>query len=297
MGVDWSGVAWDYLLLAGAVVAYGVGNLLQAIEATREHRADGLGFGLLLRLSMRWRYLVGVFFQGLAFLFAFAAREHLPLFLVQAASVGCVGVTAVLGTLLLGWKVRAGEVAALLLLAGGILLLVGAAAPSHARDLTSTEVWVLAGLGIAVASAGALATRLHGARGAVVLGSLTGVAFGAVAVAARPLASVPLGPELLTHPLTYVMGAYLVLGQVLFASSLQRGNTTGAVAACDSVAALPAAVVGLMLLGDQVVAGRELWVPVGLVIVIAAVIGLTAIIQPQHEASPTADLPEAAPLR
>lgn len=290
MSVTWNGVVSDYLLLAGAVIAYGIGNLLQAVEATRAHRAEtvGIGIGLLLRLSMRWRYLVGVAFQGVAFLLAFAAREHLPLFLVQAASVGCVGVTAVLGTLLFGWKARASELATLVLLAGGILLLVGAAAPSHARDLTGAEVWVLAGLGVAVTGGGVLASRLHGARGAVVLGSLTGVAFGAVAVAARPLASVPVGPELLTHPLTYVMVGYLVLGQVLFANSLQRGNTTGAVAACDSVAAIPAAVVGLLLLGDQVVPGRELWVPVGLAIVIAAVIALTAIIQPQHEASPAA---------
>ncbi len=271
-----------WIFLAAMIAAYGVANLLQSVAATRTTVHHTFDPQLLVRLAGHRTYLLGLGCQVLGFVLAFLARRDLPLFLVQASVAAGLGVTALLGVLLLKWSLPAAEVALLGLLLAGITALVVSAQPAPARQLGPAG---LAGLAVALALLAVLgffSVRLHGALGSVVLGSLAGVAFSAAAIAARPLATEHSFAGLCGSPLLWLLVAHSIVGQLLLGLAMQRGSTTAAVAAMDAAGAVPAAIVGLMLLGDRIHPGREWLAGVGFVVTLAAVVALTRYAEPQH---------------
>jgi hypothetical protein len=266
------------------VVAYGVANLLQSIAAARTDLHHAFHLRLLWRLGKHRAYLFGVGCQVAGFALAFLARRDLPLFLVQSAVAAGLGVTAVLGVLMLKWKLPGTEVALLALLGLGLAGLIVAAEPMPSRRLGTAGVVLLGVALVAVAGLGFLGVRLrlHGAPGSVVLGSLAGLAFGAAAVASRPLASVHSLDRFFGDPLLYLLVGHSIVGQLLLGMAMQRGSTTAAVAAMDAAAAVPAAAIGLLVLGDSIIPGREWIAAVGFVGTLLAVIGLSFYAEPQH---------------
>ena len=90
---------------------------------------------LLLRLAGQRTYLVGIGCQMLGFVLAFFARRELPLFLVQASVAAGLGVMAILGVVLLKWRLPRAEVAAAGLLGLGVAGLVLSAKPGEARPI------------------------------------------------------------------------------------------------------------------------------------------------------------------
>ncbi len=264
------------------IVAYGIANLLQSVAVARTTVHHSFDPGLLLRLAGHRTYLIGLGCQVGGFVLAFLARRDLPLFLVQASVAAGLGVTALLGVLLLKWRLPAAEIALLVLLFAGITGLVLSARPAPSRQLgTAGLVALVVTLGV-IAVLGFFAVRLRGAPGSVALGSLAGLAFSAAAVAARPLASAPSVEAFLGDPLLYLLVAHSVVGQLLLGLAMQRGSTTAAVAAMDAAGAVPAAIVGLLLLNDKIWPGREWLAAVGFLVTLAAVIGLTRYAEPQH---------------
>ena len=296
-------VSSGWFFLAAMIAAYGVANLLQSAAAARTTVHHTFDPGLLLRLAGQRTYLIGLGCQMLAFVFAFLARRDLPLFLVQASVAAGLGVTALLGVLLLKWTLPRAEIGLLGLLLAGITALVLSAQPAPARQLgTSGVVALTVAVGV-IAVVGFFSVRLHGALGSVVLGSLAGIAFSAAAIAARPLAGEQSFAEVCADPLLYLLIVHSIVGQLLLGLAMQRGSTTAAVAAMDAAGAVPAAIVGLLLLGDQISPGREWLAAVGFVATLASVIGLTRYAEPQHHHATTpggrheARRPEAARLR
>lgn len=271
------------------IVAYGFANLLQSVAAARTTLHHTFDPGLLLRLAGHRTYLVGLLCQVIGFVLAFLARRDLPLFLVQASVAAGLGVTALLGVVVLKWRLPAAEVALLALLFGGITALVLAARPAPSRQLgTAGLIGLAAALGV-IAVLGFFAVRLHGAPGSVVLGSLAGMAFSAAAVAARPLASADSAEEFVRNPLLYLLVAHSLVGQLLLGLAMQRGSTTAAVAAMDAAGAVPAAIIGLLLLNDKIWPGREWLAGAGFLITLVAVVGLTRYAEPQHHHSVARD--------
>ncbi|WP_412753861.1 hypothetical protein [Krasilnikovia sp. M28-CT-15] len=264
------------------ILAYGVANLLQSVAAARTSVHHTFDPGLLVRLASHRTYLLGLLCQVLGFVLAFVARRDLPLFLVQASVAAGLGVTALLGVAVLKWVLPPAEIALLALLLVGITALVLAAQPAHSRQLGPVAVIVLAVTLVVLAVLGFFAVRLHGAVGSVVLGSLAGIAFSAAAIAARPLAAEHSVTGYFGNPLLYLLVAHSLIGQLLLGLAMQRGSTTAAVAAMDAAGAVPAAIVGLLLLGDQIHPGREWMAATGFVVTLAAVLGLTRYAEPQH---------------
>jgi hypothetical protein len=290
---------WVYL--AAMIGAYGVANLLQSVAAARTSVHHTFDPQLLVRLACHRTYLFGVVCQVLGFVLAFLARKDLPLFLVQASVAAGLGVTALLGVIVLKWALPVAELALLTLLLVGITALVVSAQPAPSRPLGMTGV---VGLTVALAVIGLLgffAVRLHGATGSVVLGSLAGIAFSAAAIAARPLANEHSASGFLTNPLLYLLIAHSVVGQLQLGLAMQRGSTTSAVAAMDAAGAVPAAIVGLLLLGDRIHPGREWLAAVGFVVTLGSVIAMTRYAEPQHHHATTRAASgrraEGAPLR
>jgi drug/metabolite transporter (DMT)-like permease len=264
------------------IVAYGFANLLQSVAAARTTVHHTFDPGLLLRLASHRTYLVGLLCQVTGFVLAFLARRDLPLFLVQASVAAGLGVTALLGVLVLKWRLPAAEIALLGLLFGGITALVLAAQPAPSRQLGTAGLIGLAGALGLIAVLGFFAARLHGAPGSVALGSLAGMAFSAAAVAARPLASADTVEAFVRDPLLYLLVAHSVVGQLLLGLAMQRGSTTAAVAAMDAAGAVPAAIIGLLLLNDRIWPGREWLAGVGFLATLVSVVGLTRYAEPQH---------------
>jgi hypothetical protein len=264
------------------IVAYGFANMLQSVAAARTTVHHTFDPGLLLKLAVHRTYLVGLLCQVTGFVLAFLARRDLPLFLVQASVAAGLGVTAVLGVVVLKWRLPKAEVALLVLLFGGITALVLSAQPAPSKSLGTAGLVALAvalgGIGVL----GFFAVRLHGPPGSVALGSLAGMAFSAAAVAARPLASASTAEAFVRDPLLYLLIAHSLVGQLLLGLAMQRGSTTAAVAAMDAAGAVPAAIVGLLLLNDRIWPGREWLAAVGFLVTLAAVIGLTRYAEPQH---------------
>src|SRR2546423_13831546 len=105
------------------IVAYGIANLLQSMAAARTGHEQRFHPSLLVKLAGHRVYLLGLGCQFGAFLLAFLARRELPLFLVQAAVAAGLGVTALLGVVVLKWRVAAA--------AGGLRGALGAGGPGR----------------------------------------------------------------------------------------------------------------------------------------------------------------------
>jgi hypothetical protein len=264
------------------IVAYGFANLLQSVAAARTTVHHTFDPGLLLRLATHRTYLVGLFCQVTGFVLAFLARRDLPLFLVQASVAAGLGVTALLGVLVLKWRLPLAEVVLLVLLFAGITALVLAAQPAPSRQLGAAGLAGLAAALVVIGVLGFFTARLRGAPGSVALGSLAGMAFSAAAVAARPLASADSAEAFVRDPLLYLLIAHSVVGQLLLGLAMQRGSTTAAVAAMDAAGAVPAAIIGLLLLNDRIWPGREWLAGIGFLATLVAVVGLTRYAEPQH---------------
>jgi hypothetical protein len=271
-----------WFFLAAMIGMYGVANLLQSIAAANTTAHDSLDPKLLVRLARHKVYVIGLACQMLGFVLAFLARRDLPLFLVQSAVAAGLGVTAILGVLVLKWRLPAAEVGLLVLLCAGLAALVVSAEPNPSRQLgIAGVVGLLIVLG-ALAVSGFFAAKLKGVPGSVVLGALAGIAFGAAAVASRPLANLHSFDKFVTDPLLYLLIAHSIVGQLLLGLAMQRGSTTAAVAAMDAAAAVPAAIIGLLFLGDKVAPCFGWLAGLGFFVTLAAVIGLTFFAEPQH---------------
>ena len=275
-------VSAGWFCLAAMIVAYGLANLLQSVAAARTSVHHTFDPSLLVRLASQRAYMLGLVCQVLGFVLAFLARRDLPLFLVQSSVAAGLGVTALLGVLVLKWCLPPAEVALLALLLVGITALVLSAQPAHSRQLGTAGVIALAVAVVVIAVLGFFAVRLHGALGSVVLGSLAGIGFSAAAIAARPLASEHTATGFFGNPLLYLLIIHSLVGQLLLGLAMQRGSTTAAVAAMDAAGAVPAAIVGLLLLGDRIQPGRGWLAAVGFIVTLGSVIALTRYAEPQH---------------
>jgi drug/metabolite transporter (DMT)-like permease len=278
-----------WIFLGAMILAYGIANLLQSVAATRTTVHHTFDPHLLVRLASQRTYLLGLAFQAVGFLLAFLARRDLPLFLVQSAVAAALGVTAVLGVLVLKWSLPPAEIALLATLLVGLVAMVLAAEPAPSEPVgTAVMIGLVVTLAV-IAVLGLASVRLQGVPGSVVLGLLAGVAFSAGAIAARPLAGVRSLAELGSDPLLYLLIVHSVLGQLLLGMAMQRGSTTAAVAAMDAGGAVPAAVVGVLWLGDRITPGREWMAVVGFLATLVAVTALTRYAEPQHKRAHTGD--------
>jgi hypothetical protein len=271
-----------WFFLTAMIGAYGVANLLQSVAAANTTAHHTLDPALLVRLARHKAYVVGLLCQVLGFVLAFLARRDLPLFLVQASVAAGLGVTAVLGVLILKWRLPPAEIALLALLCLGIAALVISAQPHPSRQIgLAGEISLVVALG-GVAVLGLLAATIQGAPGSVVLGALAGLSFGAAAIASRPLANAHSLDDFVTDPLLYLLVAHSLVAQLLLGLAMQRGSTTAAVAAMDAASAIPPAIIGLVFLGDKVRPGLYWLAGVGFVATLIAVIGMSFFAEPQH---------------
>lgn len=278
-----------------AAVCYGVASVLQAVAARRTETVEGLDPRLALRLVRSWPYLLGIGLDAFAFLLSIAALRSLPLFVVQSIVASFLAITAVLGAIFLYMPLSRSDRIALAVVLAGLVLVALSAAEDRAVSVSSGERW---GVLVAAVVLGVLAVplgRIKGARGAAALGALAGLAFGAVAVAARILPSSvhrdtlfsDLG-TLLTDPSTYALLLSGGVALLTYSIALQRGSVTQATAPLVVGETVAPALVGLFMLGDVPRPGWGWGAALGFSLAVAGALILSRHGDPtQHEPQPS----------
>lgn len=251
--------------LAGAVL-YGSAPLAQAHAAERTE-GGGLGLALTLRLARRPIWLVGLGCEIGAFVL-----EAFAFSLAPATLVAPVMACDMLVFVLLAWPlygVRPTGIGGLGAFAMGsaiALLAVGFAGSAELGSPADNET-LLALLGVCVAVCGlaallgehALRTS-HRTLAAAIFSVASGIAYGFATMATRQVGRtfVPEAPwELLASPTPYVLAGCSVLG----ISMMQRGLQTSPIFTfplTSAVSAFLPAVLGAVLLGDEVPTGARM---------------------------------------
>lgn len=269
----------------GAAVAYGVASVLQAVGARRAD-ADGTATvdtgidgtesrsadrALVVRLALEGPFVAGLACDGLGAALSFAALRTLPLFLVQSCVASALAVTAVVASRVFARRLAPVEWAGVAAVVVGLALLGGAATGREATPATTTalRLGLLAGALILAGLGWLGSTRLAGARGAAVLGLLSGLGFGTASMSVPVITS--LAPaELVRDPATGAVIVGAAVGVLSFAVALQRGSVTNATAAMVVGETLLPSVFGLVVLHER---PRTGWVPMAVLGFLAAVAG------------------------
>ncbi|GAA1987873.1 hypothetical protein GCM10009817_31790 [Terrabacter lapilli] len=271
-----------------AAVAYGAATVLQAI-GVRRVGALPPGTPLPARVRAGWPYAVGLALDGLGFLASVAALRTLPLFLVESAVASSVAVTAVLSVLVLHVRLGTGEVVALLAVAAGLTGLAFAAAEGPPLLSPAAAAWWLLGAAALVAVLLVAGEQDRDRRrGAVLLSLAAGLGFGGVGVAAR-LLEVP-SPlwHLLTSAMAWALLVHAALATVAYALALSRGRVTTVAALTFATETVVPAAVGLVALGDRVVAGRGPLAVGAFVLTLGGCIALAGRAEPADPPEPAA---------
>ncbi len=234
-----------------ATVSYGVGTVLQAAGARRVVSAERLDVMLLARLAGQSLYIGGLALDAIGFGASLVALHTLPLFVVQAAIAGSLGVTAAIGAVVFGFELRAPDKVAIGLLLAGLALLCASAESEPVAHLSRIGAWSLfAGVFVVVAG-GVVAARQQDRYAAIALAVCAGLGFAGTAIAARAL-SIPTPVwHLAGEPIAIALVGYGACGILMFASALQRGAVTATTAVMLGVEAIVPAIVGFTALGDR----------------------------------------------
>jgi drug/metabolite transporter (DMT)-like permease len=257
-----------------AAACYGVASVLQARAARADTPTTGLDPGLLLRLLRRTPFLLGLLLDGVGFVAQFAALRVAPVFLVQAALAASLAVTAVVAVPMLKVRLRGLEWMAVAAVSVGLVMLGVSSGPEGPANSGAGFHWILLASVAVLAVVGIAAGRLADPTRSALLGLVAGLAFGAVALAARSLTD--LSPSgLVRDPATYALLAAGAAAFIFYANGLHRGAVTVVTATLVIGETLPPAAVGITILGDHTRPGFAPLAVAGFVVALLGAAGLT----------------------
>jgi drug/metabolite transporter (DMT)-like permease len=258
----------------GGASVFGVAAVLQALAARREPLVRGVDPFLLVRLLRQLPFVAAVALNLSGFLLHVAALRLLPLFLAQAITASSVAITAVLSARVLRIRLTRVEVGAVGSVCVGLALLTATASSTGTAAPVDRVGHTLLAAAVVVAVAGVLVARLQGSVGAASLGLVAGLGFAVVAVAARVLPA--LDPtSLLQAPATYALVASGPLAFLLYATALQRAGVLTATAPSLLTQTVVPALVGVVVLGDELRDGALPLAAVGLLLAVTGILLLT----------------------
>ncbi|HEX2783442.1 MAG TPA: hypothetical protein VHN36_07635 [Ilumatobacteraceae bacterium] len=272
-----------YVAAFATALFYGVSAVLEDRAAKRTPITGKSGKRAALRAAMSGLYIAGMALSVVAWIFSLIALHRLPLFAVQAIAASSIGVVVVISWAVSGHKPSRREGKLLCVLALALIAVAAAAAPTDPKPVTWVfEVFIWLGV-VGVASSAFFATRVPGARGSAILGAVSGLSDGGMALCARALHPHSLA-GLITDPLAFALIPFTVIGIVSFAASLQRGAVSVALACQQAVVTVVPSVIGLLVLGDTARHGLGLLTYAGfgatVVVVLALTVATSAAIPP-----------------
>ena len=291
-------------LVAGVVAAllYGIASIMQAIavrEASNKVSGDGAGVdpGLLVRMLAQWRFVVSICLDALGFVAQLVALRRLPLFAVQAMVAANLAVIAVLASLVIGIALSWREWAAVIGVVAGVGLLGSSAGAEGATAAGTMFKLALIVATAGLAMLGMAAARLREPARTLLLGTVAGLGYGVLGIAARVLTGfAPL--TLVKDPATYAVIAAGIVSFAFYATALEGGSVTVATAAVVLAETLPPALVGVIFLGDTTRPGLEPAAAIGFLVAVASAVMLARFGEADHTtADPQAVTPVTAPVQ
>ena len=255
-------------------LAYGIGSVMQAAAARRAEMRPNLDPMLLVRLAADLSYVASLGLDLLGFVASVIALRTLPLFMVQSAIAGSVGVTAIVAAVAFRVHLERYEHAALGGLLLGFALLALSARPGHAVALGTVGEGILGGGVALVVLIGALSARVKDRRAGIGLALACGLSFAGTGIAARELVIPHVAWHLVASPIAISLVLYAALGVLLFATALQRSSVTAVAALVFLVETVVPSTIGLIFLGDRARPHLAIVAAAGFVVTVAASIAL-----------------------
>lgn len=254
-----------------SVVALVVGVLAYGVAGAR--LSDGAqAEGGALRSAAWW---IGTACQGAGFVFTLAARQHLPLLIVQACVVGGLAVTAVIQHLAGTRRIGPRDGVAILAVIGGIVALALTTVPGPAVPIAPVHLMVI-GATVATCAIALLVTLPPG-----VSGIFAGTGFAISAITARLLVADPRLSmwrpwewPLLSWLAAILLVAGLVLGQVHLTVGLKRAHAVAVLGTNYLMSTLVPATIGWTLLNEEPRPGTVWLVGIGLALALAGAMTL-----------------------
>jgi drug/metabolite transporter (DMT)-like permease len=287
-------------LVAGVVAAllYGIATVMQAVavrEASNRELGVGSGVdpGLLVRMLSQWRFVASICLDALGFIAQLVALQRLPLFAVQAMVAANLAVTAVLASILIGVVLSWREWLAVSGVVAGVGLLGSSAGAEGATQAGAVFKLALIVAIAGLALLGLVAARLRDPARTLLLGTVAGLGYGVLGIAARVLNGfAPL--TLLRDPAAYAVVAAGIVSFVFYATALEGGSVTVATAAIVLAETLPPAVVGVIFLGDKTRPGLQPAAAVGFLLAVASAVMLARFGEADRAVAQSAQLSSSA---
>ena len=273
-------MALALLCVAAAAICSGTATVLQAVAARRMPLHPRLDHVLVWRLLRSRTYVVALVLIAAGSAFSLVALRSLPLFVVQSGRASSLAVAAVLATVILGARFRWLDIAALVAIGTGLVLLARSVAPSPAIAAGGLTHAVLAGVVVLVAGAAALALRVQPAsRAGLLMAVIAGVSFAVVAVGARTLRT--LAPmALVADPGAWTIIVAGALGLALGALALQRAAAVATTALMVGVETTLGAGLGMLFAGDRPVPSSEVRTAIAFALVLIGTLAIARFASP-----------------
>ena len=243
--------------LAAALAAAGVfggSAILQAIGSRRVADDSGLSPRTAALLLRQPAFLAALVLNLLGFLLHLVAVRLLPLFLAQAGIAASLAVTALLAVRIFGDRLSSTEWGAIAAVCVGLVLLTAAAGETGEERATGRMSIALFAVAGVMVLAGLVTTRARGSLAAATLSLLAGLGFSNTALASRLLPELTV-TSVLSAPVAYALPLSGALAFLLYSLALQRSSVTVATAPMIVLQTAAPAVIGVLLLGDEVRSG------------------------------------------
>src|SRR3954451_3001036 len=246
--------------LGSALVAaclFGTGSILQTVASRNVALSAGLSHHLVLGLLRQPVFLGALGLNLAGFAFHLVALRTIPLFLAQSGIAASLAVTALLAMRFFDDPLGRRDWTAVAAVCVGLALLaLSAGDVGEARADNAFAYGILAAL-VVIAGAGFAISRFHGAPATAGLGLLAGFGFAGVSLCSRLLPDL-MPATVVQSPATYVLCASGGLAFLLYSLALQRRSVTGATGPMIVSQTVTPAVIGLLLLDDQIRSGWAL---------------------------------------
>ena len=267
-------MALAYFAAFATALCYGISAVIEDRAAKHTPATAQSGTRSAVRVTISVGYMVGMALSVVAWAFSLIALHRLPLFAVQSIATGSIGFVVLITWGLSRHTPSRREGLLLCVLAVALTSLAAFASPSEPKPVSWVfELFIWVGV-LAVAGATVGAMRVPGARGSALLGALSGLSDGGMALCARALRDHTV-VELVTDPLALALIPFTIIGIVAFAASLQRGAVSVAMACQQGVITVIPSLIGLLVLGDKARHGFGMLAYAGFGVTVCVVLSLT----------------------
>lgn len=254
-------------------MVFGSASILQATGSRRVSSSSAFSLATVGQLLRQPTFVAAVLLNLLGFVLHLIAVRTLPLFLAQAGIAASLAVTALLAVRIFHDQLGASEWGAVAAVCVGLALLTAAAGETGEDRATATSVIALFAVTAVMVAGGLAASKARGVGAAAVLSLLAGVGFANSALASRLLPELTVS-SVLSSPVTYALALSGGLAFLLYSMALQRSSITVATAPMIVLQTALPAVVGVLLLGDEVRSGWDVGALIGSVLVAAGAVVL-----------------------